>query len=70
MKLMNNDDDAAGISLVRTNFCHGVHFLPFGPAGFCFLCPTQNSGMPNFHLLTPTSLDITPERKETDRGSL
>ena len=30
--------------------------------------PSQNSGMPNFHLLTPTSLDITPERKETDRG--
>ena len=25
----NNDDDAdVGISCVRTNFCHGVHFLP------------------------------------------
>ena len=25
---LNDDDDDAAACLVRTNFCHGVHFLP------------------------------------------
>ena len=68
-EVLNDDDDDDAACLVRTNFCHGVHFLP----GFCFLSPPWDSGMPNFHLLAATasvSLDITPERKGTDGRSL
>ena len=27
-EVLNDDDDDAAACLVRTNFCHGVHFLP------------------------------------------
>ena len=72
MKVMNNDDDAAGISLLcQDQFLSRCPLFALDPSGFCFLLrQPQNSGMPNFHLLVPTSLDITPKRKEMDSGSL
>ena len=38
----NNDDDAdVGISCVRTNFCHGVHFLPETGKIFLFVAASE-----------------------------
>ena len=72
-KVTNNDDADAGISLLSGPIFVTVSTFCLAPAGFCFLSPPWDSGMPNFHLLAATasvSLDITPERKGTEGGSL
>ena len=40
-EVLNDDDDDAAACLVRTNFCHGVHFLPETGKIFLFVAASE-----------------------------